>query len=161
MLVPIGSNNSALGKQENGWKFRGVKKISAGEASPEKAGVGGSIPSLATMFSMTYSHSKMWFHSVSFQKFRSTETRLTDETRTEFYRLSVPPFFRERLCPARKVLKAVSDTSSFAGGSVLGGPDHVGRNEAFQLTDSCQNHARGMRLPNTAARGRFPLRDSQ
>jgi hypothetical protein len=28
------------------------------ESSPEKAGVGGSIPSLATMFSYTYNHHK-------------------------------------------------------------------------------------------------------
>jgi len=38
------------------------------ERSPEKAGVGGSIPSLATIFSITYRHSKNQFHSVSFQK---------------------------------------------------------------------------------------------
>jgi len=28
----------------------------SGEYSPEKAGVGGSIPSLATLFSITYKH---------------------------------------------------------------------------------------------------------
>jgi hypothetical protein len=38
------------------------------ERSPEKAGVGGSIPSLATMFSVVYRPSKIQFHSVSFQK---------------------------------------------------------------------------------------------
>jgi hypothetical protein len=37
------------------------------ERSPEKAGVGGSIPSLATMFSITYKHSETSFHSISFQ----------------------------------------------------------------------------------------------
>jgi hypothetical protein len=37
------------------------------ERSPEKAGVGGSIPSLATTFSITYSHSNRQFHSISFQ----------------------------------------------------------------------------------------------
>ena len=36
-------------------------------SSPEKAGVGGSIPSLATMFSITSRPSKSQFHSVSFQ----------------------------------------------------------------------------------------------
>ena len=39
------------------------------ERSPETAGVGGSIPSLATMFSETYRHSKTQFHSISFQNF--------------------------------------------------------------------------------------------
>jgi len=37
------------------------------ERSPEKAGVGGSIPSLATMFSVIYGPSKTQFHSDSFQ----------------------------------------------------------------------------------------------
>src|SRR6516225_4566553 len=39
------------------------------DCSPEKAGVGGSIPSLATMFSITYRPSPRQFHSVSFQNF--------------------------------------------------------------------------------------------
>ena len=38
------------------------------ERSPEKAGVGGSIPSLATFFSITYSHPKPQFCSILFQK---------------------------------------------------------------------------------------------
>ena len=50
------------------------------ERSPEKAGGGGSIPSLATIFSITYRPSKNQFHSVSFQKLWSAETRLSDET---------------------------------------------------------------------------------
>ena len=37
------------------------------EHSPEKAGVGGSIPSLATMFSTTCRPPDSRFHSVSFQ----------------------------------------------------------------------------------------------
>jgi len=37
------------------------------ELSPEKAGVGGSIPSLATKFSTTYKHPKTQFYSISFQ----------------------------------------------------------------------------------------------
>ena len=37
------------------------------DSSPEKAGVGGSIPSLATMFSVTYRHLNSQFHSISFQ----------------------------------------------------------------------------------------------
>jgi hypothetical protein len=36
------------------------------ERSPEKAGVGGSIPSLATTFSNTYKYPKTHFHSISF-----------------------------------------------------------------------------------------------
>jgi hypothetical protein len=39
------------------------------ERSPEKAGVGGSIPSLATMFSTTYRHPYRQFHSISFQNY--------------------------------------------------------------------------------------------
>jgi hypothetical protein len=39
------------------------------ERSPEKAGVGGSIPSLATMFSLSYRPSRSQFHSGSFQNF--------------------------------------------------------------------------------------------
>ena len=51
MLVPIGSNNSAVWMQESMVNFRGMKEIPTEEYSPEKAGVGGSIPSLATIFS--------------------------------------------------------------------------------------------------------------
>ena len=39
-----------------------------GEPSPEKAGVGGSIPSLATMFSGTYSPSESRFGPNSARK---------------------------------------------------------------------------------------------
>jgi hypothetical protein len=38
------------------------------ERSPEKAGVGGSIPSLATVLSITYNHSKPQLCSILFQK---------------------------------------------------------------------------------------------
>jgi len=37
------------------------------DRSPEKAGGGGSIPSLATIKSTTYKPSKTQFHSISFQ----------------------------------------------------------------------------------------------
>src|SRR5271157_5748567 len=37
------------------------------DSSPKKAGGGGSIPSLATMFSVVYRPSKTQFHSISFQ----------------------------------------------------------------------------------------------
>src|ERR1700722_14901522 len=37
------------------------------ERSPEKAGVGGSIPSLATTKSITYQPARRRFHSISFQ----------------------------------------------------------------------------------------------
>ena len=53
---------------------------SRGERSPEKAGVGGSIPSLATMSSITYRPSKNPFHSDSFQKLWTAETRISDGT---------------------------------------------------------------------------------
>ena len=54
MPVPIGSNNSAACRLENMGNSRGLKEIPTEEYSPEKAGVGGSIPSLATMFSISY-----------------------------------------------------------------------------------------------------------
>jgi len=53
MLVPIGSNNSAVWMQESMVNFRGMKEIPTEEYSPEKAGVGGSIPSLATSIFQT------------------------------------------------------------------------------------------------------------
>ena len=50
------------------------------DGSPEKAGVGGSIPSLATIKSISYRASKSQIHSVSFQKLWSAETRISVET---------------------------------------------------------------------------------
>jgi hypothetical protein len=51
-------------------KFRLFHSPLAGSVGgPEKAGVGRSIPSLATMFSMTYRHSIRQFHSISFQNY--------------------------------------------------------------------------------------------
>ena len=51
------------------------------DSSPEKAGVGGSIPSLATLFSDTYRHSISGFGSNWFQfgsqRFVSTTSRFT------------------------------------------------------------------------------------
>ena len=44
-----------------------INQMRAAERCPEKAGVGGSSPSLATTFSRSYSHSKIQFHCVSFQ----------------------------------------------------------------------------------------------
>jgi hypothetical protein len=46
------------------------------ERSPEKAGVGGSIPSLATMFSGTYRQPNSQFHSISFQNILVRQTCL-------------------------------------------------------------------------------------
>jgi len=57
MVVPIGSNNSAVCRRESMGNLRGMKDLPTTEYSPEKAGVGGSIPSLATTFSDTYKHS--------------------------------------------------------------------------------------------------------
>ena len=53
---------------------------------PEKAGVGGSIPSLATMFSITCRPSGRQFHSISFQlngagRFASSENAPPDHCR--------------------------------------------------------------------------------
>ena len=49
------------------------------ERSPEKAGVGGSSPSLATTFSITYGHSKTPFHSGSFQNIGLSRLASRDE----------------------------------------------------------------------------------
>jgi hypothetical protein len=64
--------------------FRGMKQIPTEEYSPEKAGVGGSIPSLATLFSTTCGPSGQRFHSISFQnhgagRFASCEKRLAGD----------------------------------------------------------------------------------
>ena len=50
MLVPVGSNNSAVCRCRSVVKVLGMKDLLTEESSPEKAGVGGSIPSLATTF---------------------------------------------------------------------------------------------------------------
>jgi hypothetical protein len=44
-----------------------MNMIALNESSPEKAGVGGSIPSLATTFSITYSLTFVSVCSISFQ----------------------------------------------------------------------------------------------
>jgi hypothetical protein len=41
-------------------------------SGPEKAGVSGSIPSLATMLSKAYKAPLQHFHSISFQNWRET-----------------------------------------------------------------------------------------
>ena len=51
--------------------------LSGSAGGPEKAGVGGSIPSLATTFSTTYKPSKPQFRSSSFQ-FLACRTSLTE-----------------------------------------------------------------------------------
>jgi hypothetical protein len=61
-------------------KAKWLNKMRAADRCPEKAGVGGSIPSLATMFSIMYTASRIQFHSVSFQKLWPVETRLSGET---------------------------------------------------------------------------------
>jgi hypothetical protein len=50
-------------------KVNQVNELAMGDASPEKAGVGGSIPSLATMFSTAYKALTQHFHSISFQNY--------------------------------------------------------------------------------------------
>jgi hypothetical protein len=54
-------------------KTNGIRRLAMGELGPEKAGVGGSIPSLAIMFSATYRPSKTQFSSDSFQNFWPVE----------------------------------------------------------------------------------------
>src|SRR6202044_967991 len=50
------------------------------ERGPEKAGVGGSIPSLATIFSTTYKSVSLRFHSNSFQLARRDSPRIGART---------------------------------------------------------------------------------
>ena len=52
-----------------GYSKNRINQLPMADSSPEKAGVGGSIPSLATMFSTTYRPSKTQLHSISFQNF--------------------------------------------------------------------------------------------
>ena len=71
MLVPVGSNNSAVCRQESVENFRGMKGIPTEEYSPEKAGVGGSIPSLATTKSIAYTPTEPLVCSILFQFLKS------------------------------------------------------------------------------------------
>ena len=57
----------------------GIKQIRWVERSPEKAGVGGSIPSLATMFSITYKPPNLQFRSISFQ-FQARQNSLMEQS---------------------------------------------------------------------------------
>ena len=50
-----------------------------GESSPEKAGVGGSIPSLVTMFSITYEHPSHQFVPLVFQNLIRGSSKLAFE----------------------------------------------------------------------------------
>jgi len=45
-----------------------INQITMADISSEKAGVGGSIPSLATMFSTTYKPAKNGLRSITFHK---------------------------------------------------------------------------------------------
>ena len=50
-----------------GSKVNGINHIGSAERHPEKAGVGGSSPSLATIFSISYTCSLPSFSSILFQ----------------------------------------------------------------------------------------------
>jgi hypothetical protein len=80
-MVAFGCTYSRLLDGRNRVKFLFFNEMSSAETSPEKAGVGGSIPSLATKKSTTYSPSETAFHSISFQKARSAEMRLQNDSR--------------------------------------------------------------------------------
>ena len=56
-----------------------ISYITMVESSPEKAGVGGSIPSLATMFSITYKPPNPQFRSISFQ-FQARQNSLMEQS---------------------------------------------------------------------------------
>ena len=59
------------------------------ERSPEKAGVGGSIPSLATTFSITYSPSDRQFHSISFQNYGARRLASSEMLNLDRWRLAL------------------------------------------------------------------------
>ena len=59
-----------------------INQMRAAERCPEKAGVGGSSPSLATTLSITYSQSKIPFHSGSFQNIGLSRLASRDEIET-------------------------------------------------------------------------------
>ena len=67
MWPHYGPNKSVVLVPETEGKLSGINEITVGESSPEKAGVGGSIPSLATMFSSTYQRSLPRSCSILFQ----------------------------------------------------------------------------------------------
>ena len=50
-----------------GSKINGINQIGSAERHPEKAGVGGSSPSLATTFSISYKYPLPSFCSILFQ----------------------------------------------------------------------------------------------
>jgi hypothetical protein len=54
MWSRCGSNKPMVKAVETTGRLSGINKIGTADYSPEKAGVGGSIPSLATMESTTY-----------------------------------------------------------------------------------------------------------
>ena len=97
-----------------------------GERSSEKAGVGGSIPSLATIESTTYRHSKNQFHSVSFQKLWSAETRISDGTwlrivlKCSRFRLLRRSLYRGRQRRTHALGAAASKQASRAGTPITG-----------------------------------------
>src|SRR5215469_17012538 len=66
-MVAIGCNWKPIFEVQNGLKFLILKRLVLGDAGPEKAGVGGSIPSLATLFSTAYKHSSHAVCSILFQ----------------------------------------------------------------------------------------------
>jgi hypothetical protein len=86
---------------ENEAKVNGISNMGFGDSSPEKAGVGGSIPSLATMFSTTYRHSIRQFIPKTMAR-RFGRTSLADANTARLpllfgplYRFSTP-----MICPS-------------------------------------------------------------
>ncbi|HEY7393164.1 MAG TPA: hypothetical protein VH640_31880, partial [Bryobacteraceae bacterium] len=64
-MVAFGCNSKLVLGVENEFNSRLFSGMQFRERSPEKAGVGGSIPSLATMFSTRRSGNRCENHSVS------------------------------------------------------------------------------------------------
>jgi hypothetical protein len=70
-----------------------LNHLAVSVSSPEKAGVGGSIPALATMFSTAYKAPLRRFHSISLQNHGARgSSRLEMPECTGVASLSIPPF---------------------------------------------------------------------
>ena len=84
------SNNWAVFEGKEMGKASRIRGIRAAESGPEKAGVGGSIPSLATTFSIAYSPPNTGFHSTSFQNLWLAAMRFRSDVRANGMGLERP-----------------------------------------------------------------------
>jgi hypothetical protein len=132
------------------------------ERSPEKAGVGGSIPSLATMFSLSYRPSKNQFHSVSFQNFGPPGAASRMKLKWESLALSRCRLFSGWLDPYQSSVDLAPDLFSSPGPhqSVSAtGPGALLFNE-FGDTTGTSRRCNSQRLAQVTRLGSRPFRCS-